>query len=263
MFFEFQLFILPVTTPSPEFISFPPASVTDGPLRVPLLWNTENAFALSKPRRIPGFQDSRVGGGPRSILPEIQKRGAVADGQFVELGLETPFLLNLLDREASGILLCAKNAPAKIELKNSMGSLLFHFHYHFLAVGTDGPDELECALQVATHRAKYQALISNQTGKKTVTQFRRLQKIGKLSLWESDSPFDRFHQVRLHAMEVGLKLSGDTIYHFQGERPAASDEDFHFHLARLQFPYQGETIEVKAPYPGAMETRIKQVAEAK
>ena len=261
--FYIPAFIFPVTTAHPEFISFPPSSVTDGPLRVPLLWNTEAAFALHKPRRIPGFQDSRVGGGPRSILPEIQKQVAAGASQFIDLGFETPFLLNLLDREASGVLLCAKNAAARTELKNSMGSMAFRFHYHFLAEGTEGPDELECGLPVAIHRAKYCALVSSKTGKKALTRFRRQRQVGKFSLWESESAYDRFHQVRLHAMEVGLQILGETIYSVSGEESATDDENFHLHLARLHFPYQGETVEVSAPYPGAMESRIQQVAEAK
>jgi 23S rRNA-/tRNA-specific pseudouridylate synthase len=248
-----------VTEETP-FISFPPGALGPGAVRLPLLWDSPSACAFNKPRGLPAFQDSRLGGGPGSLLPEIAKRAAEGGQQFLNLGLQTPSLINLLDREASGIIVLARTAEAKATLRNAMGSMAFSFHYHFLAEGGAGPDELHCDLPLAIHRTAPRALVSHQTGKKTSTGFRRLQNFGNVSLWESNSHYDRFHQVRLHAMEVGLTVVGETLY---GKATAATSSLYGslcLHLARMRFADDAGEVELEAPYPGALKNLLRRLA---
>src|SRR5690606_28400641 len=149
---------MPDKTPESPFISFPPGFIADEPVRVPILHDCPEFCVFNKPAGIAAFQDSRLGGGPRSLLPAIQKRASRGAQQFLKFGLETPFPVNLLDREASGILVGAKTAEAKAILKNAMGSDGFVFRYRFWAEGAEGEDELECDLPLAVHRSEYRAL---------------------------------------------------------------------------------------------------------
>lgn len=243
------------------FISFPPGALGDAPVRVPVLWDHPAACALNKPRHLPAFQDSRLGGGPRALLPGIQKRAAAGAAQFLRFGLTSPSLLNLLDREASGILLCAKTPEARADLKNRMGSLAFTFRYHFLAEGAGGESELRCELPLAVHRAKPVALVSHQTGKKTFTLFRRLQQFGPFSLWESESPYDRYHQVRLHAAEAGLRLLGEDTYSRSADKgeEASLYGGLCLHLFSLRFPLDEAEREVEAPHPAALTRLLRRL----
>lgn len=247
-------------------ISFPPGAVADEAVRIPLLWNSGAGIALNKPPGLAAFQDTRVGGGARSILAAINSR-AHGGGQFERLGSDTLLSVNLLDRDASGIVLYAKNGEARRELKNAMGSSQFCFRYHFLTAAPCEEDEISCALPVAVHRQKPLALISHRTGKKTVTVFRRLRKAGPLSLWESASPYDRFHQVRLHAAEVGLPILGDALYQNAGRAPSAASvgagpkettaKGLCLHLLGLRFPVGETWVDLEGQYPHAFEMQLK------
>lgn len=216
---------------------------------------------MNKPRALPAFQDSRLGGGAGALVPLIIKAAAAGGAQFLRLGLGHCSLINLLDREASGIILLAKTAEARADLKNQMGSMAFSFRYHFLAetAGVDS-EQLSCDLPLAIHHTKPLALISHKTGKKAETKFRRLQDFGALALWESESPYDRFHQVRVHAVEVGLRMVGEGLYRAPGRGESSPPSpELCLHLARLQFRLGGEDQEVTAPYPVAFDNLLRRL----
>ncbi len=240
----------------PAFVSFPPGQVSDGPVRLPVLWNGEAGLALEKPAGIAVFQDSRLGGGPRSIVTSVNKRVAEGAGQFERLGVEALSVINHLATDASGIVLFAKNARGRAELKNAMGSLQFSFVYQFLSDGERDEDEVTCELPVAVHRVEPKALVSRKTGKKTVTRFRRVQRFENVSLWESASPYDRFHQVRLHAAEAGIAICGDPVYSSTGEHRQRPTLPFFLHLHRLHFP--GAAL--MAPHPAGMKKVLRTLA---
>lgn len=249
------------------FLSFPPGALSAEPLRVPILWNGDAGIALEKPPGIPVFQDSRFGGGARSLLSTIQEKAAADGSQFDRLGLRSLSVVNQLARENSGIVLYAKGQQGRTTLKNAMGSSQFTFRYRFLSAGTVDGDEAVCDLPVAIHREKPLALISHKTGKKTVTRFRRLEVFRGCSLWESESAYDRFHQVRLHAAEIGLPIVGDETYENVGKRRQAKmasvDENplgvgpFFLHLFAMRFPAGDPWIEVEAPYPRELELLLR------
>lgn len=247
-------------------ITFPPGAIADEPLRIPLLWDSGAALALAKPAGIAALQDSRIGGGARSILADINKRAAEGAPQFERLGIRSLFAVNLLDREASGILLCARNQESRANLKNAMGSSQFSFRYRFLTVADTVQDEISCDLPVAVHRQKPLALVSHKTGKKSVTTFRCLERFRDCSLWESNSSYDRFHQVRLHAAEVGLPILGETVYTNKSPVPASAAGDLSLyrglalHLACIRFPLGESWLELEAPFPRPLQRFLKRLA---
>lgn len=249
------------------FLSFPPRAVTDDPLRISVLWNSDVGIVLDKPPGIPVFQDSRLGGGAGSLLSAIREKAAVDGSQFDRLGLRSLAVVNQLARENSGAVLYTKNREGKAALKNAMGSSLFTFRYRFLSAGIIEGDEAVCDLPVAIHREKPLALVSHTTGKKATTRFRRLEVLDGCSLWESESAYDRFHQVRLHAAEVGVPIAGDEIYTNIGKRRGANagstvdsalgGEPFFLHLFSLRFPVGDQWVEVEAPYPRDLELLLR------
>jgi 23S rRNA pseudouridine955/2504/2580 synthase len=252
-----------------SYLTFPQGALADQPVRIPVLWDSGDALALAKPAGIPAFQDTRMGGGPRSLLVEINNRAAAGATEFDERGGRGLYSVNLLEREASGIVLYAKTAEARAALKNAMGSSRFVFRYRFLSAANPAADDVSCDLPVAIHREKPLALVSHRTGKKTQTLFRCLQRFAGVSLWESESAYDRFHQIRLHAAEAGLPVLGDGIYR-EGRRaleaaPAAAEkkglpEDGLFlHLFGLRFPVGESWVEVEAPYPRRWQVLLKKL----
>lgn len=250
--------------PDEVFLTFPPGALGEAPVRIPVLWNDGCLLALNKPPGVPAFQDSRLGGGARSLLATINDRAKAGQPQFQRLDIRSLAAVNLLDRDLSGIVLYAKSPEAKGNFKNAMGSLHFSFRYRFLAQADEGAEERFCELPLAVHNRESRTLISHQTGKKTFTRFRCLQDLGRWRLWESESPYDRFHQVRLHAFEAGLRILNETVY----PAGAASAIDtgtrrydgLALHLFAIRLPLGDHSIELEAPYPAPLATLLKRLS---
>lgn len=254
------------------YISFPPVSIGVDSLRIPLLANTERYFVLNKPADVNAFQEKRLGGGGRGIVGAICSRASGGAGQFERLGIPAAWPINFPSREVSGIFLCAKTAEARAGLKNEMGSGRFRFVYHIVADEAPAEETLTCELPLASHAAEAFSYVSRKSGKKTSTTFRKLQQWPKHSLWETASPFDRVHQVRVHASESGVRIAGETVYRPGLRRPPpkmpslsgrAPRSRLCLHLVRLTFSFPGEEpIEMEAPYPPWFRDLLRRVSRS-
>lgn len=118
-----------------------------------------------------------------------------------------------LDREISGVALFVFEEKLKQNLRNAYGSQQLEITFQFFTRGNlnDRSDRL-CELPIAPHFSSPKMVVSNKTGKKTRTLFRYLKKWGPVSLWEARVHYLRWHQVRLHAFEVGLPILGEDLY---------------------------------------------------
>jgi len=241
-----------------SFLTFPPGAVAEKPQRIPVLWNEPGAIILNKPPGLLAFEKSGHPDTFQSVLANINER-AIPGSQFSRFNIERVAAVNWLAREASGILLFATSDQSKASLRNELGSRRFVFRYRFFSQGKPESAQLECRLPVARHRAEPRALISHRTGKKTETRFHRIQELGNLAIWESESSYDRFHQVRLHAAEVGIPILNDPLYGPPEEevRIKRDPEPFLLHLASLSFPWINQTITVEAFPPREFERLIR------
>jgi len=84
----------------------------------------------------------------------------------------------------------------------------------FLLLSRESPDlpGVECSLPIAKHRRQNRSLVSHRTGKKAHTVFRRIHAESSLQLWRADTHFLRPDQIRLHALESGILIAGESTY---------------------------------------------------
>ncbi|MCC5789641.1 MAG: hypothetical protein JJT75_08400 [Opitutales bacterium] len=203
-----------------DFLSFPAGLLQEEPLRLDILRETDDWLALHKPA---GLAAIRRGYGKEkhySIGDALQGEYDRGKPQLQAHGFDGIHSLCAPAYEVEGIYLLAKNPACRRSLREAMGSGQFSFHYQFWsAPRPELPDQLECHLPVARHRQEDRALVSHRTGKKATTLFRRLHALPGGDYWESTSPFDRWHQVRLHAAESGFPPLLDSLYGGAEELP--------------------------------------------
>ena len=204
----------------PDFLSFPAGLLSAEPLRLPILRQTGNWLALHKPA---GLAAIRRGYGKEkgfAIGDALRCECERGKPQLEAHGFDGIHSLCAPACEVEGIYLLAKNPASRKALRDAMGSGHFRFYYQFWSVNRpDLPESMECQLPVARHRHEDRALVSHRTGKKTTTHFRRLATLPGADLWQSDSTFDRWHQVRLHASELGIPPLLDELYGGAPELP--------------------------------------------
>lgn len=251
----------------PTHLSFPPGSLAENALRLEILYASAGVFAIEKPAGIAG-----IGSAFRAQI-------AAGKPSACALGLRRPQLVFSPEPEISGIRIYADKDSESFRIwKNALGSSFFLFRYIFLTRPTASRESpFSCTLPVAQHTSKPLALISNTTGKKSETVFRRLEKSGEFELWEAETHFPRLHQIRLHAQECGLPIVGDALY---GGVPAISVAELRpkkrlnkgenkalyapicLHLSSIRLGAEIPDIDkytICAPLPNGFETLLKKL----
>lgn len=117
-----------------------------------------------------------------------------------------------VEPEVSGLVLCITDRETGIHWKNLWGSLFFTSHHLLLCEPDASFEPRTCDLPLARHFNLRKMVVSHTTGKKTQTLFTPLIQSSKASIWLASTCYSRLHQVRIHAMEIGLRLFGDPIY---------------------------------------------------
>tara|TARA_B100001248_G_scaffold220746_1_gene176671 strand:- start:118333 stop:119130 length:798 start_codon:yes stop_codon:yes gene_type:complete len=256
-----------------NFIGFPPDLLGKKPQRLKIFYADEAKFLLEKPSGIlaqphPWYpQKSAITEGLRTQLeakkPELER-----------LNIQDPYLINMLDVEASGAILLGLGKESSDSLRNLLGSQQIKFTYHFLArPWKEVPESFSCDLPLAPHSNKSCMRISRTDGKQTETTFKRLERYGSYQLWEAQTCYNRLHQIRIHAHKSGLSIVGERRYcqeppiflsqlkrNYRGkdmEKPLYPY--LCLHLAKIALPTQNWEVEI--PHPSRWTVLIKKLKE--
>ena len=133
-------------------------------------------------------------------------------------------LIHRLDRETSGLMLIAKNAPAARKFSVLMERRVFQKRYFALVWGWPRDNEFEIDAPLLRQGDVMESRIylkqtTHPTGVAARTTFRVLQRFtmetsngAKFSLVEATLHTGRMHQIRVHLAHAGHAVVGDKIY---------------------------------------------------
>lgn len=202
----------------PEAVGFPAPLLGERSLRLRVLRAAPGFAALLKPPGV-AWDDHPWNAGRPHVLGAMREQLAAGKPELLALGLEKPASVHYIEPEVGGVALLAdREGGALDKWRNAFGSGLITFTYRLLAFTADAPEEGgECPLPVAMHRDEPRALVSHATGKKSLTRFGVIERLGKWTLWEAVTTLPRPHQVRLHAAEAGIRIVGETLYSQPGD----------------------------------------------
>ena len=172
-------------------------------------------------------------------MGELRRRG--------ETGIFRP--LNRLDKNTSGLVLCARDAFAASRLPKTCQK-------KYLAIARGemplGPGRIEAPIDRAEDSIIRRRVYEG--GKPSLTEYRVLAAAGGYSLLEVEPKTGRTHQIRVHMAWVGHPLAGDDLY---GEDKALSRHALHCGV--LAFEGLTGPVEVRSPLPEDMR-RLAQKA---
>lgn len=206
-------------------LTFPPNTLTAQSVAFPIVFRDRGIVGLNKDSGIP-IDEHPWNAGAATLCGELRKRIAQEQPSALALGIERPAAICLTDSACSGVVLLADRESGVLDFwRNAVGSEQLKFRFVFLAKPRIKSDEesFVCRLPVAAHFTDARALISNKTGKKSQTNFSLIEKFSGYELWAAETTFPRLHQVRLHAVECGLPVVGDSVY---GGVPAIENSKF-------------------------------------
>lgn len=127
----------------------------------------------------------------------------------------SPALCNRLDRNTSGIVICAKNAESLRILNQKIKDRELNKHYLCVCIGTLGKKEDTLKNYLFKDEKSKTVSIENTkkpNNKQILTKYKVLKEKNNLSLVEIDLLTGRTHQIRAHMAYICHPLLGDGKY---------------------------------------------------
>jgi len=199
-------------------IGFPAPLLGLDAVRIPILLNEGNLFALMKPAGVLVQADAWYPKVP-VLVEAIRYQASQGKPELVKLGISTDGLWAItdLDPECAGPVLFSSDRKTAEKLRNLYGSRAFQFDFELISNINHQAIAMRCDLPLARHKDEKCMLVSHTTGKKSQTEFRREMELGRYSQWMATTSFARRHQIPVHAFESGLPILGDRLYARSGE----------------------------------------------
>ena len=165
-------------------------------------------------------------------------------------GVARPGIVHRLDKDTSGLLVVAKNDDAHVDLQSQIASKEAKRYYIALVDGVINKDEgvIDTYIDRSQKDRKMMAVSREGKGRRAITHYKVLERLGGYSLVEYELKTGRTHQIRVHSKHIGHPIVGDRVY---GGSTSLYDQGQMLHAFRLQFthPRTKRLMSFEAPLP--------------
>lgn len=205
-------------------------------LNVPIIYEDDDVIVFDKPVNMP-------------VHPSIKHQGDTLGNFF---SAHCPGLsfrpINRLDRDTSGLCVCAKNAHSANLLQKSIEKTYFAVVCGVIKEnGTiDAP--------IAREKDSIILRTVREDGQKAVTHYQSLKYNAKYSLLKVNLETGRTHQIRVHMAHIGFPLAGDNLY--GGDMSDISCQALHCGEINFIHHVTKEKVFLESPIRDDMETLV-------
>ncbi|MAF85530.1 MAG: RluA family pseudouridine synthase [Dehalococcoidales bacterium] len=237
-------------------VSIPPAPPsTLSPEAIPLniLYEDDDLLVVDKPAGLtihpaPGYPSHTLVNAVLSHVPDLPE----ADDSL------RPGIVHRLDKDASGVMVVAKNSEAQLNLIDQFKARSVVKAYQVLVKGQLTPDDgvIEAPIGRDPRNRKRMAVVAE--GRQARTNYHVIKHVGDYTLLEVRPETGRTHQIRVHLSAIGYPVAGDKIY---GVKSAQIPRLF-LHAWRLGFklPSTGEYKEFTSELPPDLAQALENIA---
>ena len=235
-----------------EFTFPRPAPTTVRPVDIPLniLFEDEHIVVVNK--RAGMVVHPGAGTGEDTLVHALlhHTKGKLAPAG----GVLRPGIVHRLDKETSGIVVCAKTDEAYLALIRAFSEREPDKRYVALCAGSTGLLSGICREPIDRHPNNRVKMAVRDTGKPARTDWAVDERFGaKAVLMRCKIHTGRTHQIRVHLTHLGLPILGDHTYGkfpelFSGNL-GAPRVMLHAASLRIAHPVTGEPLEFEAPLP--------------
>lgn len=176
-------------------------------------------------------------------------------------GVIRPGIVHRLDKDTSGIMICAKNDAAHLSLSRQIQEKTAQRTYLAVVRGnvkTDG-GVITTLLGRDKDDRKKMAVVS-EGGREAVTEYTVLERFGKYTVLQCRLRTGRTHQIRVHLEYLGHPLVGDPKYSPMKTPFAIKGQALHSLTLDFAHPRTGAAMHFEAPLPEDMQkilTRLR------
>ncbi len=217
------------------------------PDTIPVLYQDEDLLVVVKPA---GLRSTPDGWDPS--LPHL--RGLLAS-QYGRL-----WLVHRLDKDASGVMVLARNPEAHRALNQQWEARTVDKVYHALVRGEPAWRQRTVDLPLRPNVGRRKRTVVDTRGKPAQTTLRVIRRWSGFALLEARPHTGRRHQIRAHLYAIGHPIVGDPLY---GPGPQAGDpiRRLALHARRLTFqhPRAAQPLSFTAPHPEDFNAALEQL----
>lgn len=170
-----------------------------------------------------------------------------------------PGVVHRLDKDASGLMMVAKNKEAQFNLIGQFKARSVVKAYLVLVKGQLTPDDgvIEAPLGRNPRHRKRMAVVAEGEGREARTNYHVLRHVGDYSLIEVRPETGRTHQIRVHLSAIGYPVFGDKVY---GSKSDKLPRLFlHACLLGFKLPSTGEYKEFTSKLPPDLEKVLEEI----
>ena len=234
-----------VTVPQAEPISVEPEDI---PLDI--LYEDKDIIVVNKARGMVVHPASGVYSGTlvNALLYHCQDLSGI-NGEI------RPGIVHRLDKDTSGVMVCAKNDTAHLDLAEQIRTKTAHRTYWAIVHGNIKEEAGIIKGDIGRHPTDRKKMaIVRENGKPAVTHFKVLERFGEYTLVECKLETGRTHQIRVHMTSIGHPLINDPKYGPKKSSPfAINGQALHSLQLTLTHPVTKEEMTFTAPIPTDME----------
>ena len=176
---------------------------------------------------------------------------------------EQPLLcpIGRLDKDTSGIMICAKNDAAHLSLSQQIQDKTAQRTYLAVVRGNIKTDSgvIETLIARDKNDRKKMAVVK-EGGRDAVTEYEVLERFGKYTIVRCRLRTGRTHQIRVHMEYLGYPLVGDPKYSPMKTPFSIQGQALHSQTLEFTHPRTGERLSFEAPMPEDMHkivTRLR------
>lgn len=176
-------------------------------------------------------------------------------------GVIRPGIVHRLDKDTSGIMICAKNDSAHLSLSEQIQSKTAQRTYLAVVRGNVKNDSGIIETQIARDKndRKKMAVVT-EGGRQAITEYEVAERFGKYTVVKCRLKTGRTHQIRVHMEYLGYPLVGDPKYSPMKTPFAINGQALHSLTLSFTHPRTGERLIFEAPLPEDMKkilTRLR------
>ena len=234
-------------------VSVPEAEpITAAPEDIPLdvLYEDKDIIVVNKARGMVVHPASGVYSGTlvNALLHHCQDLSGI-NGEI------RPGIVHRLDKDTSGVMVCAKNDTAHLDLAEQIRTKTAHRTYWAIVHGNIKEEAGIIKGDIGRHPTDRKKMaIVRENGKPAITHFKVLERFGEYTLVECKLETGRTHQIRVHMTSIGHPLVNDPKYGPKKSSPfAIHGQALHSLQLTLTHPVTKEKMTFTAPVPSDME----------
>ena len=229
-----------VTLPEPEPLDVQPENI---PLDI--LYEDEDVVVVNKPRGMVTHPAAGNYSGTlvNALLYHCKNLSGIN-------GVIRPGIVHRLDKDTSGIMICAKNDAAHLSLSQQIQSKTAKRSYLCVVRGNIKTDSGTIETLIARDKTDRKKMaVVKEDGRIAITDYEVLERFGKYTIVKCNLRTGRTHQIRVHMEYLGYPIVGDPKYSPMKTPFAINGQALHSLTLDFVHPRTGEALHFEAPLP--------------